>query len=239
MNHKTGCLICGKELSYSETLKPVLCFLCKAVHETNTTCVDQHYVCDACHSGSANDLIERYCINTISTDPIALATLLMREPVIKMHGPEHHFLVPAVLLAAYFNQKHTSIGEKAESIQTARKRAEDIKGGFCGFHGACGAAIGTGIFVSVISKSTPLSGVEWRLSNLMTAESLSKIAENPGPRCCKRGSFIAVIRAVEFLDREFGFEIPIDQQPVCSFDSLNRECHKESCDFFQIEKADQ
>jgi hypothetical protein len=32
-----------------------------------------------------------------------MALNLMKNPQIKMHGPEHHFLVPAVLLAAYYN----------------------------------------------------------------------------------------------------------------------------------------
>ncbi len=35
---------------------------------------------------------------------MALAIRLMRLPAVKMHGPEHHFLVPAVLLAAYLER---------------------------------------------------------------------------------------------------------------------------------------
>jgi hypothetical protein len=202
------------------------------VRETNTACVEHHYICDDCHSASANDLIEKYCINTESVDPIALATLLMSNPAIKMHGPEHHFLVPAVLLAAYFNLKSLPMEEKANSIRQARKRAEDVKGGFCGLQGACGAAIGTGIFISIITKATPHSRTEWRLSNLMTAESLGKIAENEGPRCCKRSAYLAILSAVDFLGREFAIKMPIDLQPACAFIALNKECHKSNCPFF-------
>ena len=36
-------------------------------------------------------------------------------------------------------------------------RATDIKGGFCGFYGNCGAAVGTGIYVSIITGATPLT----------------------------------------------------------------------------------
>ncbi len=155
----------------------------------------------------------------------------MNNPAVKMHGPEHHFLIPAVLLASYFNQKGLPAEEKVKSIREARKRSEDIKGGFCGLHGACGAAIGSGIFISVLSKSTPLSKVEWRLSNRMTAESLGKISENEGPRCCKRSLFLSTISAVDFLAREFGVEIFTTRQPVCTFSSLNKECHHENCPF--------
>jgi len=64
----------------------------------------------------------------------------MKNPKIKMHGPEHHFLVPAVLLSAYYNKKKDS-RKKEDKIKEARKRAEKILGGFCGSHGICGAAM--------------------------------------------------------------------------------------------------
>jgi hypothetical protein len=232
VDHKTGCLVCGKQLSYMESASSAGCAYRGAVRQTNATCIDGHYVCDSCHSASAKDLIERYCINTSSTDPIAQALLLMKNPAVKMHGPEHHFVVPAVLLASYFNQKGLPAEEKANSIREARRRSEDVKGGFRGFHGACGAAIGTGIFVSIMTKATPLSAVEWRLSNRMTAESLGKIAEHDGPRCCKRNLFLSIVNAVGFLAREFGVETSTNRRPICTFGARNKECHHESCPFF-------
>lgn len=231
MDYQTGCLVCGKQLAYIEKASSAACFYCGVESQTNATCIDGHYVCDSCHSASAKDLIEKYCINTSSTDPIAQAFVLMNNPAVKMHGPEHHFLVPAVLLAAYFNQKGISAEEKAKSIREARRRSDDVKGGFCGFQGACGAGIGSGIFISVMSKSTPLSGVEWRRSNRMTAESLGKISENDGPRCCKRSSFLSIISAVDFLAREFGVEIATDHRPICTFGAMNKECHHRGCTF--------
>jgi hypothetical protein len=231
MDYKTGCLVCGKQLVYIESASSDVCFYCGALSQTNATCIDGHYVCDGCHSASAKDLIEKYCINTASADPIAQAVLLMNNPAVKMHGPEHHFLVPAVLLASYFNQKGLPAEEKAKSIREARKRSEDVKGGFCGFHGACGAAIGSGIFISIMTGATPLSAVEWRLSNRMTAESLGKLSENDGPRCCKRSLFLSTISAVDFLAREFGVEIFTNRQPICTFSALNKECHHENCVF--------
>jgi hypothetical protein len=231
MDYKSGCLVCGKQLVYIESASSAVCFYCGALSRTNATCIDGHYVCDSCHSSSAKDLIEKYCINTASTDPIAQAVLLMNNPAIKMHGPEHHFLIPAVLLASYFNQKGLPAEEKAKSIREARKRSEDVKGGFCGFYGACGAAIGSGIFISIMTGATPLSAVEWRLSNRMTAESLGKISENDGPRCCKRSLFLSTISAVDFLAREFRVEIFTNRQPICTFSALNKECHHKNCPF--------
>lgn len=232
-DHKSGCLACGRELIYSDEYLPAHCHYCGEETGTNTRCTQGHYVCDACHSGSALDLIERYCVNTGSTDPISMAVILMKSPAVKMHGPEHHFLVPAVLLAAYYNFKGLSASDKAEKIRLARKRAEDVKGGFCGFLGTCGAAIGTGMFISLITGATPLSQSEWRLSNLMTSESLKCIAEHGGPRCCKRDTFLAIHSAIDFLKRELKAELPFDRRVDCSFSAINKECLKENCPFFK------
>lgn len=59
-------------------------------------------------------------------------------------------------------------------------RAQSIVGGSCGFHGACRAAIGVGIFVSLVTAATPTSGEEWRLCNTATAEALTRIAARGG-----------------------------------------------------------
>jgi hypothetical protein len=238
MRYKTGCLICGKNLVFSKSATAANCFYCGAMHETHAACVEHHYVCDACHSASANDLIEKYCINTTSIDPIAMATQLMKNPTVKMHGPEHHFLVPAVLLASFSTLQSLPKKKRAAMIREARKRAEDVKGAFCGFQGACGAAIGTGIFISIITKATPYSTNEWHLSNLITAQSLSKIAEHGGPRCCKRDSFLAILSAVKFIRKELAVTIPIGKQPVCTFSPLNKECRGKNCPFFDKDSSD-
>ena len=105
MEHKIGCLVCGNNLIYLKNVENRECYYCNETFETLVTCTDGHFICDRCHSLSANDLIEQTCINSNLKDSLELALILMREPVIKMHGPEHHFLVPAVLLATYYNIK--------------------------------------------------------------------------------------------------------------------------------------
>ena len=89
-----------------------------------------------------------------------MAITLMQNPHVPMHGPEHHFLVPAMLLAAYYN----TIGEpyrKSRVLGLARERSGLVKGGSCGLLGDCGAAVGTGIFIPIITGATPLSLDEW------------------------------------------------------------------------------
>ncbi len=232
MSYKAGCMVCGERLVFSECYFSAPCFYCGAANETNTRCVNGHYVCDVCHAGSAADLIEKHSLLADSTAPLAMATTLMKNPAVKMHGPEHHFLVPAVLLAAYCNRLDVPSEEKSEKIRLARKRAEDVKGGFCGFHGACGAAIGAGIFISIVADATPLSKTEWKLCNLLTARCLQVIADKGGPRCCKRDSFLAITTAAEFLRDEFGVAIDIDLPVQCTFSNLNGECLFEECLYY-------
>jgi hypothetical protein len=195
---------------------------------SNVTCIAGHFVCDSCHVSSPNDLIETFCISASSNNPLALAESLMNHPSIKMHGPEHHFLVPAVLLASYYN-KPELVEERASKIQEARRRAKAVLGGFCGSHGNCGAAVGVGIFTSLINDNTPLATEAWKESNRMTARSLSKIAEHGGPRCCKRNSFLAIESAMDYLA---GF-ISQERKVVCTFSHLNKECKKTDCPYFK------
>ena len=147
---KSDCLICAAPLAYHTDVCSFTCSLCGNEFQSEVSCEQGHFICDTCHSSSANELIEKVCAQSGSTQPVELAITLMKSPAIKMHGPEHHYLVPAVLLTTFYNKKGQP-GEKAKKLRVARQRAENVLGGFCGFYGACGAGVGTGIFVSLIT----------------------------------------------------------------------------------------
>jgi len=226
---ETGCLVCGADLVYLATSAPMTCALCGATRDSAARCAAGHHACDACHAAPAKDVIERTCAASAERDPIALAVRLMHHPSVKMHGPEHHFLVPAVLLAAYSNAR----GEperRAERIAEARRRSEPVAGSFCGIQGACGAGIGTGTFVAIASGATPLKGPERGLSNRMTARALDVIARTDGARCCKRESFLAILAAARFAREHLGVDLPA-RGPACDWSGTNRECLGEACPF--------
>ncbi len=231
MDYSEGCAVCGQELIYEVDYRPMSCYFCGKRTESNVMCPTGHYICDSCHASTANTLIEQFCIHTHLNDPILIANLLMKQPQVKMHGPEHHFLVPAVLLSAYYNVLDRE-EEKEKKIKTARARAINIPGGFCGTHGNCGAAVGTGIFISLITAATPLSEKEWQLSNLITGQTLIEVAESGGPRCCKRDSFIAIRNAGQFLQEHFNIAMPVSD-PICEFSHRNKQCLFGGCSFYQ------
>jgi hypothetical protein len=156
----------------------------------------------------------------------------MRHPAVKMHGPEHHFLVPAALIAAWANATGAPPGDRAALVAEARKRSEPLLGGFCGLQGACGAGIGTGIFVALATGSTPLEGRARGLANGMTARALDAVSRTGGARCCKRDSLLSILAAARFAREELGVTLPARGR-ACEHRERNAECIDRDCPFFR------
>lgn len=137
-------------------------------------------------------------------------------------------MVGAALLTAYKNAGGEI--DLNASLTEMMNRGKDVPGGACGFWGACGAGISAGIFVSIISKSTPLAQKPWGLSNRMTAKALEEIGKVGGPRCCKRDSFLSILAAIDFTKEHFGIAM---EQPeiICSHSSENNQCLGNRCPF--------
>ena len=163
-------------------------------------------------------------------NPVYLANSIMEAEQVNIHGPEHHFLVPAVMITCYYNalQKQELISDK---LNLARQRAKAILGGFCGYYGTCGAGMGTGLFLSIVTGTKPVSTKDWGLCNLMTAESLKAIAQYDGPRCCKRDTFLAIQTSINFIKYKLGVLLE-KQDAECTFYPMNRECLLSECEFF-------
>lgn len=229
-NYMTGCFICGSELVYAADPVEYSCFYCGKKEQSIVSCSDGHFVCDKCHRSEAMDVIEKFLNNTTLLSPYEMTLIMMNFPGVKMHGPEHHYIVPGALIASWCNVTK-KLKLKKKFLHYARLRAEKVPGGFCGTHGTCGAGVGTGIFMSLITGATSLSKKEYRQSNMMTSVSLREIANNGGPRCCKRNSWIALNEGIKAVKEEFGVTLPHEEKIVCGFSHLNRECLQEECMF--------
>ncbi|MDD4876399.1 MAG: DUF5714 domain-containing protein [Dehalococcoidales bacterium] len=231
MDQEDNCLICEADLKYEDECSRMICSLCGEEYESKITCVDGHYICNKCYFLSANDLIKRICVESELENPLEMAINIMKNQRIAMHGPQHHFMVPAVLLSSYYNLKN-DLAMKEEKIKVAQERAVNVLGGFCGFYGDCGAAVGTGIFISLVTDASPLSSYEWKLSNLMTARSLFSLAHIGGPRCCKRTTIMSIQSASLFAVEYLGIKFPGSNNIKCDFSSLNNECLFRVCPFY-------
>lgn len=231
MQRENGaCLVCGKPLVYLKEAKELECCGCGEKFKTYACCEDGHYVCDDCHSKKGIQIVMEGCLKSRSRNPVTLMQQLMEHPYIYMHGPEHHVLVGASLIAAYHNSGGEVDLEKA--LDMMRERGSEYPGGACGLWGCCGAAASTGMFVSIITGATPLTGKSWSLSNQMTSRALGAIAKLGGPRCCKRNSFTAAGEAVTFVKENFGIEMELPDQIRCDFTSENQQCLKKHCPYY-------
>ena len=220
-------MICKAPLEYLEADELMECSICHKRENSKTRCVNGHYVCNECHTAGLDTIIG-LCKSETSKNPIEIVNKMMEQPFCHMHGPEHHVMVGAALLTAYKNAGGQIDLDAA--LAEMLSRGKKVPGGACGFWGACGAGISSGMFVSIISKSTPLAQEPLALSHKMTAKSLGEIGEIGGPRCCKRDSYLSILSATDFVKEHFGVEM---ERPhvVCHYSSRNNQCIGRRCPF--------
>ncbi|MBR5788916.1 MAG: SAM-dependent methyltransferase [Lachnospiraceae bacterium] len=224
---KDECLICGEKLIYLEKDEMMECEICHKKELSKTRCVNGHYVCNDCHTAGL-DMIIGLCLNETSKDPIEIIEKMMAMPFCHMHGPEHHVMVGSALLTAYKNAGGDI--DLSKALNEMMNRGKSVPGGACGFWGACGAGVSSGMFVSIISGSTPLTNEPFSLSHKMTAKSLNAIADIGGPRCCKRDSYLSILSAIDFVEENFGIKME-KRKVTCGHSAKNNQCIGNRCPF--------
>jgi uncharacterized protein len=222
----SGCAVCGEKLIYSSESELLSCSICGDEFASYIKCPAGHFVCDSCHSLDILEKVEKFLQTSEESNPVILAQSVFELPGLKMHGPEYHSIVPAVIVAA--QQNINGVKEMAQ-IREAIRRGKDIKGGSCGFHGVCGAAAGTGIAYSVLNGATPVTGGKRSNATSITGQALVAISENVGPRCCKREAITSIYSYMDSTN-EFGKLKHADY--VCVQHSDNKECIGKKCPYF-------
>ncbi len=225
--HNTaGCVICGAALAYQNTAHNDTCAICGKDFQTTVTCVTGHYVCDSCHGEDILTQVERVLSKSTFADPMALLLETFKLPELKMHGPEYHSIVPAVLVTAYQNQQGYRDNKQ---IAEAIRRGKDVKGGSCGYTGVCGAAAGTGIAASILSKATPYSDEERGEAMTVVARALTALGAFGGPRCCKRDAVTSISTFVKDTD---WFTNKTTVPYRCTQFKTNKDCMGARCPYF-------
>lgn len=186
--------------------------------------------------------VKMLCLELYKTDFLSsmniydLVNKLMDLDCVPIHHPVHHFIVPASLLTFCCKINNVPYSTYESYIEEAHKRALNVLGGFCGFYGDCGAAVGCGIFYSIFMKVSPLNTTCWASANRLTGETLVAMSSVDGPRCCKRGVFFAIKQAAEFIDKQLDIKIPLPDQIKCRYFYKNTECKKDQCPFYPSKK---
>jgi hypothetical protein len=228
MESKENCGVCGRPLVYGTEEVPQRCDFCGREFQSLIYCPEGHYICDECHSRGALDVLRDVLNKTTSSDPIEILEKVMAHPAVPMHGPEHHAMVPAIIVAAV---KNAGYPVPDGAVEKAIERGSKVPGGWCGSHGVCGGAIGVGTAVSVLTGATPLTGKTRSLANEATVFTLNRMLDE-GPRCCKRASRKAIESAIEFLKTRMGINLVSTRKIKCGYSQRNRECIREACPYY-------
>ncbi len=229
--HGSGCTVCGEELLYQSAQETAMhCFFCGRETITLCFCTAGHYVCDSCHQQEGLEVIRSVCLHSQEKDIIALMNRIRNHPAVPMHGPEHHALVPGVILAAYRNNGGAI---NQDIIGTGIDRGSNVPGGSCGFWGCCGAAVGAGIAATLILESTPLKAGERQQALAFTAGILTEISRVKGGRCCQRETWVALTQASRLSQEMFGTALPAEGALHCHQYEENQECAYRSCPLWE------
>jgi len=219
--HHKGCVVCGAELAYLENNKEHTCFYCKKSEKVNTVCNNGHYVCDECHSKDAAEFIKMFAKRATYSDMIEMMEKIREHPSMRIHGTEHHSMVPAIMVSVY---KNSGGRVSNEDIDTAVERGQTIAGGSCAFMGVCGAVSGVGTGFSILMKANPYKAKERKILQNITKEVLEEIAGFEAARCCQRDCFVALKAASKLSYAILGKTLVADYHMVCTQYADNKEC---------------
>ncbi|MFZ1913873.1 MAG: DUF5714 domain-containing protein, partial [Dehalococcoidales bacterium] len=228
MESVNNCGVCARPLVYATESVTKTCDLCGKEEKTNIYCPSGHYVCDSCHSKAAIEVLKNVLARSKNTDPDEILEQVMAHPSVPMHGPEHHAIVPAAIITAVRN---TGYPVPEGAIDKAIERASKVPGGWCGLYGDCGAGVGVGIAVSVLTNATPLTGKERTLALGGTSFALSRMLDSQS-RCCKRASRTAVEAAVDYLNDKLRIKLAKTKGIVCTYTVRNQQCARQECPYY-------
>lgn len=218
---QSGCMVCGAALVYHPTEQQATCHYCGRLLSSNACCEQGHFVCDACHTGDALELIEHLCAASSTMDAVQLFSSIRQHPSMPLHGPQYHALVPGVLLTCLRNAGHPV---SHEQLHAAIQRGAEVCGGSCGFWGVCGAATGVGIGFSVLLEATPLKAAARQTVQEIVQQVLAEIAGYQAARCCQRDCWIALRSALRIAAERWQLPLTELQPFACSQMARNKEC---------------
>ena len=218
------CRICDRELEEMPNL--ARCTYCGLEEPGDYACPAGHYVCEACRTATAGELIERTCLGSDLDNPLDLAGLILKHPAMLPYGPEHHSLAAPVLLAALRNRRVPGITDA--TLRQALARLQGIPALVCATRGDCGAAASAGVVVSLLRKASAHSDGERSDALRATARALDRIADHGGPRCCRQSVYDTILATWDLLRQPYGLD-PL-QPPVCR--GQLKDCKTSRCIYF-------
>lgn len=221
------CVVCKAQLVEAERTE--VCDLCGQTEETAFVCPSGHFFCVACRVACPAEVVSRVCLAATTTDPFQIAAGLMLHPHFLNHGPQFHYVVAPVLVAAAHNAGYS--GTRSDSLAGARKRMECIPAAACGSFGGCGAALSVGAAVSLLTHANHLKGAERSLVLASTGKALAELAAFGGPRCCRQAVYAALEVGTAILRTHLGIGLTNPNVVRCSAGETMDGCQGPGCRF--------
>ena len=168
-----------------------------------------------------------------SCNPVHIFKNMARKEYVSIHGPEHHVLDGACILAAFYNAGGNI--DLDPSLNQLLKEGLRMPGAMCGLWGVCGAVTSIGAALAIIDKTGPLSSDgSWGEHMSFTSKALEEVGHINGPRCCKRDAMIAFKNGIDYINRHYDVMLEYEDQK-CEFSQLNQQCIKDQCPFYSAD----
>ncbi len=230
-----SCVLCGETLEHlSKNIENVHCDNCRQIKPASARCKMGHVICNDCLNETVFEFVKNKCLAYKGNDPIELVVEIMNSPLVNMHGPEHHYILPSVMLTVTPKNKLSNKTLK-ELLEIADERiSKEVCVDCSTATETCGAAMGAGIFIEIINglnekKDDKLNN----LSKELTDKCFAKIKEHGGPKCCKRDTYFSIQTSIDFLKEKYGITLP-QSKAKCTFSLRNKSCGLEKCIFYNL-----
>lgn len=234
-------MVCGEKLNYRSVMEPMTCHFCQEVKPGAISCLNGHFVCDACHGSDAFSSILSIASSATSSDPVEIAEQMMSHPTVPMIGGEHHAIVATSIMAALRNNgpisyKGHRVNVDDSFIERVLDRAwtEKLPSCMCANYGACGVSLGAGAVFSLITNATcdTPKAKERQLAMEVTNYIASEVANFRGT-CCKLSTRLAIDGARIALRDYFSLDLP-GKSIKCQYKKRNPyKCLGSLCPYFK------
>lgn len=166
-----------------------------------------------------------------------IAELLLQGPFLPSLGAEHHAIVAVSLLVAAKNHDEIKLPNGSrraisiDDIQEGIRRMKQIPACTCANHGACGAGLGVGAFISILLEATCAKDIERTTSMRATNAALTAIANCGGPGCCKQSVRTAILVGVEVFKEICHIKLPLSHVRCFHIKDTTHGCKGIYCQF--------
>ncbi|MCL2151410.1 MAG: DUF5714 domain-containing protein [Oscillospiraceae bacterium] len=226
------CSICNSAILYKEDYFEAKCEFCGKKEETYIICSNNHYLCIVCAAKEVMDKLYELLPDIDLKNPLDIAERLISKCGISGHTP--HPITAAAFLTAV---KNVTGYITDEDVMEGVSRAYEIPGGWCGYYGACGAAVALGTSFSVLLNATPSSDKERSIANRVTSACLVEVAALGGPYCCVASIRAVLEKGIELSELHLGIKFPERKTSYkkCWTATFQQNCKTEKCRFYNMD----